>query len=407
MPIKITRSIKSDLKYKDAKREIFSDNEFVAELKELSTKRGIEFNDAMAQCQKYLKEIAARCTENRQFWGFMEFVVRKRIIERFDNIYYDKGKLGKINDIVRENILAIVPNHRSVFDFIILAYVLVKETSFMPIILAADIFNRFPMGFFFRKTGAYFVRRNETDELYHAVFRHYVMLILKYELVHLFFIEGGRNKTGAYSEPKAGILRYIIEGKKKYNVQKEIVFLPVNISYDCVPESNVVIKENLSGERRSIFSSVSKYMGSGNLGNCYINFGEPVYLSGFLNKIGTERENIKILGHSLIDNIMSLVTVSPIALMCYTINNKSSVSVADFNREFKYNFDKLSLSRKNIGYIELNNIPDYLSFANSNGIINYNKDEGIISIDMNKKRIVEYYSNNIRHLLKETSINMR
>lgn len=397
MALKIIRSLKQDLTYQDAKNEIFSDENFLNDLKSIASNRKLPIEDAKSICYKYLKEIATRCTRNKFFWSAVKSIIRRRIIGSFDNVYYNSNIVKSIVDLAKDNIITFTPNHRSVFDFLILPYILAKETGFMPIALAADVFNKFPMGYIFRKAGAYYVRRNESDEMYFLVFKYYFMLLLNYEFMQLFFIEGGRNKSGGYSEPKAGILKYIIEGKKKYNIKKDILFFPVNISYDFVPESNVVIEEHLSGIRKSIFSSVSKYATKRDLRNCYLNFGEPIHLSEFLEK-SPEREAINLLGNSIIENIKSLVTVSPIALLCYSLQSVNTISVRDFEKRYKANYEFLERSHRNIRYIELGKIPEYLSFAEKKWIIGLSKDKNLILLDNNKKRIVEYYSNNIRHL---------
>lgn len=399
MHIKIIRSLKKDLKYDDAKKEMFSDKDFLDELQSIANSKKLDIANASLICNKYLKKIAAKYLDNKIFWSIVEFVVRKKIIGSFENIYFNKDNIGIINKLAKENIIAVLPNHRSVFDFVILPYILVKETSFMPIISAADIFDKFLIGNLFRRMGAYYVRRNESDKLYFLVFKYYVMLIVKYELLHMFFIEGGRNKSGSYSEPKTGILRHILNGKKKHNIQKDFLFIPVNISYDCVPESEVVIEENLSGQRKSIFKSVIKYLTKNELGNCYINFGEPIRLSNFLAQY-SEHDTISSLANSIMQNIKSLVTVSPTSLLCYTILKEDKISLKEFEEAFKINLEKLRAKNKNLRYIDLNQIANYISFAHEKGIITYNKQKSLILVDSKKKPIVEYYSNNIRHLFE-------
>ena len=171
MRIEIRRSLKKDLTYYNAKKEIFSDRDFLKELGSIANIKNLDAEKAKHICNEYLREIAAGYTENKLFWNIAEAVVRRKIIGAFENVYYNKEHVQIIKQILKNNLVAIVPNHRSVFDFMILPYILVKETTFMPIILAADVFNIFPLGYIFRKSGAYFVRRNENDELYFLMFK--------------------------------------------------------------------------------------------------------------------------------------------------------------------------------------------------------------------------------------------
>ena len=397
MQVKVTR-YKQDITYEDAKGTIFSDTDFLKEFNSILDKRNIKRKNALLLCAKYLKEIAARYTQSKLFWSLSEAVVRRKIIGRFKKIYYEKCNIAAIKHLASDKIVIIAPNHRSVFDFIILSYILVKETTCMPIILAADIFNTFPLGYIFRHFGAYFVRRNEYDELYSLVFKHYVMLISKFQLIHMFFIEGGRNKTGGYSMPKKGILKYIFNGAEKYSKNKDVVFIPVSISYDYVPESNVIVEENKSGKRKHIFRSVVNYLSTRNLGNCYINFGGPISVFSFKRSI-SHNKLIDAFGDYIMERIKSLATISPTSLICYALLGSDKMEYPEFKKKFTTHYLKLKKSGIDISKINLNKINDYIAFADSKGVIEFDKFAGIIRIDGGKKDLVEYYSNNIIHLL--------
>lgn len=398
MHIEIKRSLKKDLTCCDAKEEIFSDGDFLKELNSIISKKKLDAGKADAACNEYLKEIAAGYSKSKIFWSIAETVVRRTIMGGFKKIYYNKENVKIIRDLAKNNLITIVPNHRSVFDFMIIPYILVKETTFMPIILAADVFNVFPLGNIFRRFGAYFVRRSETDELYSLVFRHYVMLIMKYELVHMVFIEGGRNKSGGYSSPKKGILKYIFDGAKKYKIKKDLLFVPVNISYDIVPESHVVIEEMALGRRKHIFSSVISYITKKNLGNCYINFGKPVKMSDFLARYKLENKFIDSLGACLINNIKSLVIVSPISLTSYTLLKSNKIKFSEFKKLFLKNFKALKKTKCNINYIDVNKIGEYVEFADEKGIITFDRNRDLINLNGQQIKLIEYYSNNIAHL---------
>ena len=397
MRVKVTRC-KKDLTYDDAREWIFSDNDFFKEFNLILEKQNIDELEAREECEGYLKEIAARYTKNRLFWDIMEILVRKRIMGSFENVYYNKDGVKLIKNLARKHIVNVVPNHRSVFDFMILSYILVKETTYMPIILAADVFTTFPLGLIFRRNGTYFVRREVDNELYSLVFKYYVMMISKCELLHMFFIEGGRNKTGNYSEPKKGILKYMLDGAKKYS-NSDVAFVPISISYDFVPESKVVIEENKSGKRKHIFESMASYIFKSNLGNCYIKFGKPIKVSEFKKSI-KNKNTVDKLGDHLIEIIKSLVIVSPTALICYTLFNYNKIKYEDFKKRFKNNYEVLSKYKSDVSSIEVDKINEYLKFVDDKGIIVFDKGKGIINIDPKKKPIVEYYRNNILHLFK-------
>lgn len=398
MQVKVVR-YKRDLTYDNARNWIFSDSDFLKEFDGIVEKEKLSKLKSKDECERYLKEIAATYSKSKSFWNIMEVVVRRRIVNSFDNIYYNKDGVKSIKNLAKDYIVNLAPNHRSVFDFMILSYILVKETTFMPIILAADVFNTFPLGQIFRKFGAYFVRRKVDNALYSLVFKYYVMMISKCELIHMFFIEGGRNKTGGYSQPKKGILKYILDGAKKYS-SSDIVFVPVSISYDCVPESKVVIEESKSGKRKHIFQSVANYLYRSGLGNCYIKFGKPIKISNSGRKTS---KTIDELGDKLVETIKSLVIVTPTSLVCYTLIGTDAVNYNDFKKKFKSNYNKLKELKCDISYVDLSQIEKYLEFARKKGIIDFDKRNGTINAKGNKKAIVQYYSNNILHLFKKNT----
>lgn len=392
------RSFKGDLSLEDAEQEIFSDESFLIELSKISTLRKIKLEDSKLQCLAYLKEIAAKASKNKFFWAISKAIVRKRMVGSFNNVFYNKENILPLKELAKENIVIIAPNHRSVFDFMLIPYFLVNEIGMMPTVLAADVFNKFPVGYIFRKLGTYFVRRNAEDEIYSLVFKHYVVLAVKYELMQLFFIEGGRVKSGGYAEPKIGILKYVLNGIKKYKISKDVVFVPVNISYDFVPESDVVVEEHLSGKRKSIFKSLSSYLTKKNLGNCYINFGKPISLKESLGKFNNENEAMIALGNNLIDTIKSLVVVSPISLLCFTLIsfNSNKINYDEFLNNFKLNFEELKKSSCNVNNVDLDKVKDYVNFAVGKKLIRL--DSNYIFIDEMVKPVVEYHGRNVEHL---------
>ena len=69
-----------------------------------------------------------------------------------------------------------------------------------------------PMGFIFRKSGAFSLRRSfKGNKLYPEVFTKYLATLLKEGLPLEFFIEGGRSRTGKMVMPKYGMLSMILQ----------------------------------------------------------------------------------------------------------------------------------------------------------------------------------------------------
>jgi len=381
-----------------AKNEIFSDSKFMEDLKDFCADQKVDFNESKLKCMEYFDEIASRYTYNKSFWSFMEYIVRTKIIVDLKRLKYNSKNLKKLKELTKKNIIIFLPNHKSVFDFMILPYILCTQSNICPSILAADTFDIFPIGAIFRKSGAYFVRRNERDPLYSIIFKHYIALLLKFGIANLFFLEGGRNKRGGYSNPKSGVIKYILEGKRRYNIDKEILFVPISLSYEFVPEQEVVVSEHISQKRKHISKSLVKYISLGKkFGVCYLHFNDPIKLSDFVEKNKDDRSLINNIVNSVMSKIKESIIVTNTALMCYTIKNlgKETLSIQDFEKHFNTNYLFLKNKKRNVINIRLDKVKDHLKLMESKKIIKLKR--GKICISRSSEDLINYYSNNILH----------
>ena len=115
-----------------------------------------------------------------------------------------------------------------------------------PFIAAGSNMSFFPMGYIFRKSGAFFLRRSfRGNEIYAEVLAKYMAILLKEGLPLEFFIEGGRSRTGKMVMPKYGLLSMVIQAyQEKYC--DNFAAIPVYIGYDRVIEEKSYLNE-LSG----------------------------------------------------------------------------------------------------------------------------------------------------------------
>lgn len=384
--------------FETAKNEIFSDSKFVQELKDFCADQKVDFNESKLKCMEYFEEIASRYTYNKTFWSFMEYIVRTKIIVDLKRLKYDPKNLKKLKELAKKNIIIFLPNHKSVFDFMILPYIISTQSYICPSILAADTFDIFPIGTIFRKSGVYFVRRNESDPLYAIIFKHYIALLLKFGIANLFFLEGGRNKSGGYSSPKAGVIKYILEGKRHENIDKEILFVPISLSYEFIPEQEVVVSEHISQKRKHISKSLVKYISLGKkFGMCYLHFNDPIKLSDFAGKYKEDKPLINNIVNSVMSRIKESIIVTNTALMCYTIKKlgKKTLPIQDFENHFNANYIFLKNKNRNVDNINLDKVEDHLKLMESKKIIKLENDK--ICASQSSEDLINYYSNNILH----------
>ncbi|HOW57075.1 MAG TPA: 1-acyl-sn-glycerol-3-phosphate acyltransferase, partial [Smithellaceae bacterium] len=191
--------------------------------------------------RRYLYEIAA--DYNETFIEFWDKALTWLWNTVYDGVLIDKEGLAKIRNVSKKMPFVIIPCHRSHIDYLLLSYVFYKNNIQMPFIAAGSNMSFFPMGFVFRKSGAFFLRRSfRGNEVYAEVFAKYIAILLKEGLPLEFFIEGGRSRTGKMVMPKYGLLSMVLQAhQEKYC--DNFAAIPVYIGYDRVIEEKSYLKE--------------------------------------------------------------------------------------------------------------------------------------------------------------------
>ena len=179
-----------------------------------------------------------------------------------------------------------VPCHRSHMDYLLLSYLLYHQGLVPPHIAAGINLNFFPVGSLFRSWGAFFIRRTfKGNRLYSTIFREYLAELFYRGYSVEYFIEGGRSRTGRLLEPKTGMMSMTIQALQR-GLARPISIVPVYIGYEHVLEVDTYAKE-LRGatkekENAGLVLRVIKKLK--NLGQGYVNFGEPIQINHYLNQ---------------------------------------------------------------------------------------------------------------------------
>ena len=216
-----------------------------------------------------------------------------------------------------------------------------------------------PLEYIFKSFGAYFLRRQYREKLYHLVLEKYIQMISRQGVTQGIFIEGGLTRDGRFRDSKIGLLDYIVKIKDDADFTKDIVFVPVGINYDWVLEDRVLIKEwkeqkEKTGFRENITSlfrivlktpfimlfNFARYL-TGRLkqhGYASVSFGDPVPVSEFLKKhknfFKLNRNDrlalVKELADGLLERIGDVVPVTPV---CLTSRAILSIGRDSFDRD--------------------------------------------------------------------------
>ncbi len=149
-----------------------------------------------------------------------------------------------IGELRKQNHIVLVPNHQSHADYVALAYILWRKFELAVYVAAGINLNIFPIGGFFRKAGAFYIRRSfNADILYKTTFEAYIYQLLKHGHMVEFFFEGGRTRTGKLMKPRYGLFQMLIEAHAHVGDGKPLMFIPVSLAHEVIPEARAHARE--------------------------------------------------------------------------------------------------------------------------------------------------------------------
>ena len=269
---------------------------------------------------------------------FLGFVLGKAWPWLFRSVNVDVGSLRCAREQVRKSVeagraIVFLPTHRSHSDYLLMSYVLFAYDMPVPLIAAGDNLAIPIIGTLFRRSGAFFIRRNvgaSTTELaiaYKGVLKSYIREAVSGACALEFFVQGGRSRTGQIGRPKLGLLASVV-------AIDEVLIVPAAIDYEMPPEGPFYARQ-LLGEakkrpesltsffaeffRYAVKSIRSKFTLSRYHGGVYIRFAQPFLLSGGKNIGGGKhdelpsREWIKSAGDAICRAQHAASTVTPAA----------------------------------------------------------------------------------------------
>lgn len=317
--------------------------------------------------------------------------------------------------------LVYVPCHRSHMDYLLLSYVLYHQGLVPPHIAAGINLNFWPAGPIFRRLGAFFIRRSfKGNKLYSTVFREYLGELFSRGYSVEYFVEGGRSRTGRLLDPKTGTLSMTLQAMLR-GTNRPITLIPIYIGYEHVMEVTTYSKElrGAAKEKEGFMQMLRGLSKLRNLGEGYVNFGEPLPLVNYLNQqIPDWREAIDPIEAQRPTWLTP--TVNDIAQkVMVRINNAGAANamnlcvtalLASRQRSLTRNqlLDQLSCYTellRNVPYSDEMTVPDrspteLLEHAVGMNKFNIEQDNlgDIIVLPREQAVLMTYYRNNIHHL---------
>lgn len=387
-------------------------------IKDEAKSKNISEEKAAQEAEKILNEIAA----NVNYEGL-------RVADRFLRWLWNKLYQGiDVQNADRVRKLALegheivyVPCHRSHIDYLLLSYLLYHQGLVPPHIAAGINLNFWPVGAMFRRGGAFFIRRTfKGNRLYSTIFREYLAELFHRGYPVEYFIEGGRSRTGRLLAPKTGMMSMTLQALLQRQT-RPISVVPVYVGYEHVLEVDTYAKE-LRGaakekENAGLVLRVIKKLR--NLGQAYVNFGEPITLSNFLNQHYPEwKENIQheerpqwfnqavdSVSHQVMININKAAAVNAMNLTGTAL--LSSRQRALSKEQLLEQLESYQQFLQNVPYSQDIVVPqespekmlEHILTLERVGIIIEKDNFGeIVRLERNAAVLMTYYRNNIQHL---------
>jgi glycerol-3-phosphate O-acyltransferase len=244
------------------------------------------------RAQKYLDRMAS------DLWmgvaRFLDWLLNKIWRQMYSGIVIDRQGIERLREAALKGPIVLLPSHKSHVDYLIMSQVFYRYDLMLPNIAAGDNLLIPVVGWIFRHSGAFFIRRSfGDDEIYKAVFSEYVSFLLREGNNIEFFIEGGRSRTGKLRQPKLGVLAIIVDSVLERKVP-DAYLAPTSIGYDKIIEgegySNELLGASKSKESIGGLLRARKLLKL-NFGHVNIHFATPISLRRYIqDEIQQERK---------------------------------------------------------------------------------------------------------------------
>lgn len=269
------------------KFEVTQSHRLKSELAKISTEENIPAKEIPIRTKSIIDKLATDFKPHvlAGFAVLMLFLWKKI----YTGLEIQKEDLNKIRSAVGKGPLLLIPCHRSHIDYLAISETMNSANIMLPHIAAGDNLAFWPMEFFFRSCGAFFIRRKfVNDKFYRAVVNAYIRKLIQERYTIEVFIEGGRSRTGKMLRPKLGMLEMALHAMASLPGKNPGV-LPVFIGYDKVIEEDAYVRESLGKKKKSenIFGLLkSAGVLTRNYGKLYVRSGDFFTVKDVLKQTG-------------------------------------------------------------------------------------------------------------------------
>lgn len=377
---------------------------------------------ALRRVETYAREIVPAF--NAYIYFRLGNRLARAIVRRFYQVrlaYRDETDLTGMD---ADASVVFVMNHRSNMDYVLVAYLAEDHTALSYAV--GEWARVWPLEPLVRAMGAYFVRRNSQNALYRRVLERYVQMAVDGGVVQAVFPEGGLSRDGAFRQPHAGLLDYML---RDFNPEgeRDILFVPVGLNYDRVLEDRTLLAE---AHGRTMRRSTVRAMGQGlmvlvrNLGNrlrgrqdtmgyAAAGFGAPVSARRWCQHQGVDPRHVSSrdrlrLSRDFASHLMQCIgeatPILPVPLLSWLLLLEPERRWTRAELEAAYQAIVLRLDEQPDGpYIPLRDAGQALDLAVA--IMQERKaliprQDGTLTAMTEELQLLRYYANGITHLVE-------
>ena len=345
----------------------------------------------------------------------------------YDGIDLDVDSLDMVKRAAQKAPIVYVPCHKSHIDYLVLSYLLYRHNLNLPYVAAGKNLAFWPVGPFFRKSGAFFIRRSfRGQRFYTDVFAAYIKTLVNEGHNLEFFIEGGRSRTGKLVLPKLGLLAILMQAVEE-GYCDDLVFVPCAINYDRVLEEGAYLKEvKGSSKKKETLAQLVRARGvlKKRYGRVYVQFAPPMSVKSYMDRFDLDFDTMKPkerhamyrdFAWRIIHNINEASMITPFALVAAVIltTSKRGISLAEIKLITHNYFDYLQHQGGHLAstFQDLDKtLQDTLALMEKSKWLELladedetDEEERIYTVDDGDRLHLEYYKNNMIHCLLPAS----
>lgn len=297
---------------------------------EEASNTGVPEQVVLERARRYAREIVPAFSASIYF-GIATRAARF-IARMFYHVRVGNFDASEYKSLDREATVIFVMNHRSNMDYVLVTHLVADRSALSYAV--GEWARVWPLSRLIRAMGAYFIRRKDSSPLYRRVLAQYVRMATDQGVTQAIFPEGRLSLTGALAPAKLGLLAYIIGGQRRGG--RDVIFVPVAISYDRVLEDRILTEAAEAGARRfrARISSIVAF-GLRNLwrrlrgrfkrfGYAAVSFGTPQSLENFMATGPQDPANG--LADLLMGRIARVMTVLPVPLVAAALGADRRIS---------------------------------------------------------------------------------